>query len=138
MNKNVTVFMSRMRIPALFTAFFLLSILLIAQRVQMIKIGDRLSSLHNELRSVQSFNSELEYEIGRLLDTDKLAQAASEDFGLRSANFDEIVVLNEPQLEVNPPGTDPWQKVRVALSNSIETIVAGISGGNNVEISGSI
>jgi len=138
MKRNVSALITKMRVPALFVAFFLLSVLLIAQRVHMIRIGDRLSSMQNELRSVQSINGELEYEIGRLLDTDYLAQTAFEDFGLRSANFDEIVILNEPQMEVELPGTGPWQKVRVALTNSIETIVAGISGGEDIEISGSI
>lgn len=138
MKRNVRTLLPKLRVPALFGAFFLLSVLLIAQRVQMIKIGDRLSCLQNELRTVESVNGELEYEIGRLLDTDKLAQIAFEDFGLRSANFDEIVVMNEPKMEVELPGTGPWEKVRIVLANSIETIIAGISGGENMEISGSI
>ncbi len=130
--------MVRMRVPIMLVVFFLFSLVLVAQRVSLIRIGDRIAYLQNEIRTTASVNSELQYEIGRMLDTDKLAVVAFEDFGLRSAKFNEIVVLEEPVKEVGSPGNGPWEKVLVALSNSWETIVAGISKDETLEISGSI
>lgn len=138
MKNKVKSFLIRMRVPVVLAIFFLLSILLIAQRVYMIKVGDRITYLEKEIRSTKSQNDELQLEIARMLDTDKLANLATEEFGLRSAKFDEIVVLDEPVLEVEAPGAGPWQKVRVVLSNSWDTIIAGLSGEENLEISGSI
>lgn len=138
MKVNVRSFFVRIRIPVILAVLFIFSIMLIAQRVYMIKVGDRITYLQNEIRSSESRNDELQYEISRLLDTEELAQKACDEFGLRSANFDEIVILDEPVSEVIAPGAGPWQKVRVALSNSWETIIAGLPGEENIEISGSI
>lgn len=138
MKKKVADFLIRMRVPIMMVVFFLFSLVLVAQRVSLIRIGDRITYLQNEMRSTASIKSELQYEIGRLLDTDKLAHSAFEDFGLRSAKFNEIVILEEPIIEVGSPGNGPWEKVLVALTNSWETIVAGISKDKALEISGSI
>jgi len=138
MRLNVSFLLNRLRMPAIITTLFLLSIVLIAQRVYMVQVGDRISIIVNELRSVKSHNDELQYEIAGHFETSKLIQTAYEDFGLRSAKLDEIVVLIEPGSEGEAHDASSWNKLRTAMVSSWETIVCDIAGETDLELSGSI
>ena len=134
MRKNVSVLLGRLRMPAIIATLFLLSIILIAQRVYMVQVGDRISIIASELRSVKSHNDELQYEISRHSEAGKLIQTAREDFGLRSAKLDEIVVLTEPISVGKDPGVSSWKKLRTAMVSGWETIVCGIAGETELEL----
>jgi len=112
------------KIPALLFFAFLFSFLLIGQRVYLVRLGDRITSLNQQLRTIRSRNDGLETEISRLLESRRLETVATENFGLRIAKLDEVVFLSEPDIP-DREYIDTWTKIRNAARDTWDAMVIG-------------
>ncbi len=138
MRSTVRRFVHSARIPVVLIIIFLISIFLVAQRVYLFQLGDRITALKEEIRSVRSQNDELEFQISQILETKRLEKAAYEDFALRSAKLDEIVVLSEPTMNCGASDGDAWAKVYKAARDTWDLLVARPLQLNKCDIAGSI
>lgn len=85
-----------LKLPATWAFFILFALALIAQRVYLIRLGDRLSADKEYITALKNQNDGMERDIERLIETKRLECMAELDYGLRSAELDEVVVLAEP------------------------------------------
>ncbi len=138
MRYTVRKLSQKFRIPALLLALFFFSIILVSQRVYLVQIGDRITTLESELRSVRMQNDELECEIARYIETKRLVGIAREEFGLRNARLDEVVMLKEPCIQNENGSGGTWEKVRIVARRTWDALLAGAVGTNNCNLSGSI
>mgnify|MGYP006287893243 FL=1 len=85
-----------LRISLIFLGVLIVSLFSVAQRVYLVELGDRITCKRRELAHLKDECDELECRIARKLETQKLEEKAESEFGLRSANLDEVVTLTEP------------------------------------------
>ncbi|MCK5832563.1 hypothetical protein KAH81_02735 [bacterium] len=127
-----------LRLIIIWTFVLLFALVLVAQRVYLIKLEDRLATNGEFLTSLKDQNNELERDIVRISETKELERIAEMDFGLRSATLNEVVVLAEPfvheEIEKSFFLNDFFARAR----RKIDGLVVGAFELNSEEIGGSI
>jgi hypothetical protein len=126
------------KVPAILAICFAFTLFLVGQRIYLMKIGDDITLLKDELRIVRSQNDELEMQITAVFEADSLEKIAEDEFGLRAATFGEVVQLDEPLPQNNGLNDGAFFKLRVAAKKTWNQLVLGALKIGDYEINGSI
>jgi hypothetical protein len=138
MRRIANRFFNIAKIPVVMAVCFAFTLFLVGQRVYIMKIGDDITRLKDELRIVRSQNDELEMQITTIVEADTLEKIAEEEFGLRAATFGDVVQLEEPMHQTEGAGDGAFFKVRMAAAKTWNQLVLGAFKLGDYEISGSI
>ncbi len=125
MKRRLKNIIRSLKVPAIWAFLVLFALTLAAQRVYLIRLGDRLLVDRQYLAALKNQNDDIERDIARLLETKELDRAARLDYGLRSANLNEVVVLSDPSVKEEGANNLALGKAFAAARRKLDDLVLG-------------
>ncbi len=138
MKEKLLICMKKLKVPTIWAFFVVFALVLVAQRVYLIRLEERMLENNEFITSLRDQNNEIERDIARIVETKELERIASMDFGLRSAALNEVFVLAEPRVGDETIEAFSFNDFLAKARRRIDGLVVGTFKFDNKEIGGSL